>query len=81
MSNMLAGQGFGASYYQGLYAVPDAQTSGGVTGAASTVGASFGFNVGSETFRVQASIAGLFLAAVIGLLWLHRNGHRASVRV
>lgn len=46
-----------------------------------TIGGSLGFNVGSELFRVQAGITGLFLAAVVVLLLLHRSGHRFSTRV
>lgn len=61
---------------QMLYAVPPAQTQ-----APATVGTTLGLNVGSETLRVQLSIAGLLLAAVVGLFLLHRTGVRFHVNV
>lgn len=62
-----------------LYAQPYATAQ--ANGGGSTVGASFGFNVGSETFRVQLAISGIVLAAIVGLLWLHKKGNRFSVKV
>ena len=53
----------------------------GGNAAGSTLGASFGFNVGSETFRVQLAISGLVIAVVVGLLFLHKHGYRFSVKV
>lgn len=50
-------------------------------GGSSLVGASFGFNIGSETFRIQLAIAGLLVLAVAVLLWMHARGHRFSVKV
>lgn len=44
-------------------------------------GASFGFNVGDETFRLQIAITALLGLAVLGLVLLHRGGNRFSVRV
>lgn len=63
-----------------LYSQPYA-TAQAAGGNGSTVGASFGFNVGSETFRVQLAISGIVLAAIVGLLWLHKKGNRFSVKV
>lgn len=54
---------------------------GGVTGAASTVGANLGFNVGSEVLRVQVSVVGILLAAGVVLLLLHKSGNRFSTHV
>ncbi len=54
---------------------------GGLTGGASTLGANLGFNVGSEVFRVQSSVTGLLLAAVVVLLLLHKSGNRFSTHV
>ncbi len=56
---------------------------GGDPGAPSSfnVGGNVGLNVGSEVFRVQLSIAGLLMAAFVGLVLLHRSGNRFSVHV
>lgn len=64
--------------YGGGYAAPAA---GPHSGGGFPVGAQFGFNVGDETFRVQIAIAGLFLAAIAGLMLLHKYGNRFSVKV
>ncbi|MGH9542965.1 MAG: hypothetical protein ACRD2H_13920 [Terriglobales bacterium] len=48
---------------------------------ASTIGGGFGFNVGSEAFRVQLAISGLLLAAFAVLIVLHAKGNRFSVHV
>lgn len=45
----------------------------------SLIGAQFGFNVGSETFRIQLAITGLLIAAVAFIVLLHARGHRFSV--
>lgn len=58
-----------------LYGQPGQAASG------PTVGADFGFNIGNETFRVQLAVAGLFLAALLFIVWMHKKGHRFSVKV
>lgn len=73
LAAMMYGQPGGQT---GWYGTAPQDTSGG-----STLGANLGLNVGSETFRVQLSIAGIFLVAVVVLVVLHANGHRASVHV
>ena len=66
-------------YGGGGYSV--AQAPDGGVGPSSTLGSNFGFNVGSETFRVQLAISGLLLAAVAVLVFMHTRGHRFSVHV
>lgn len=61
-----------------LYNAPSGADAGG---GGPTLGASFGFNVGSETLRIQIGIAGLLLAAVAALVFLHMRGNRFSVHV
>lgn len=55
--------------------------SGAAGGGGWNVGADFGFNVGSETFRVQMAIAGLFLVALAAIVYAHKSGYRFSVKV
>jgi hypothetical protein len=47
----------------------------------SLVGAQFGFNLGSQTFRVQLAITGLLILAFSVLVLMHMRGQRFSVKV
>lgn len=64
-----------------LYAPYTQPNQPAANGGGSTLGGSFGFNVGSETFRVQLAIGGILLAAVVGLFLLHRSGIRFHTTV